>query len=266
MMSEIPKSLFLSHGGGPMPLLGDPDHQEMVEVLEQMAKQIPQPDAIVVISAHWEESVLTVTSGSAPALIYDYYGFPPESYEIHYPCPGEPDLAREVSGRLEHCGMNIRLDEERGLDHGVFVPLKIMYPYANIPCVQLSLSNTLDPGLHIDMGRALEGLHKEKVLVIGSGFSFHNLSAFFKPADEKTRELNLSFERWLKDICMSTEISEQQRQDGLIHWSKAPGASFCHPREEHLLPLHVCYGAAGGPGRQMEEVRIMNRFSSMYVW
>jgi 4,5-DOPA dioxygenase extradiol len=144
-MTQNPKALFLSHGGGPMPLLGDDGHREMVECLQGIASNIPQPDAIVVVSAHWEETVPTITSGPTPSLIYDYYQFPKEAYNIQYPCLGNPDLANEVHHLLRYANIQSHLDEDRGFDHGLFVPLKIMYPEANIPCVQLSLVNTLDP-------------------------------------------------------------------------------------------------------------------------
>ncbi len=120
-MNAFPHALFISHGGGPMPLLGDPGHRQMVSCLQGIAASIPRPDAILVISAHWEEQRPAITSGSNPTLIYDYYGFPPESYEIQYPCPGDPALAREVHRLLGNSGIETTLDETRGFDHGVFV-------------------------------------------------------------------------------------------------------------------------------------------------
>ena len=265
-MNTFPHALFISHGGGPMPLLGDPGHRQMVSCLQGIAASIPQPDAILVISAHWEEPTPTITSGSKPALIYDYYGFPPESYAIQYPSPGEPTLAREVQRLLDNSGIAATLDETRGLDHGVFIPLKIMYPQADIPCVQLSLVNTLDPLVHIEMGNALRSLADRRVLIIGSGFSFHNLRAFFSADSADSRQHNDAFEAWLQNTCSDRELSEQARREQLIHWSEAPGARFCHPREEHLLPLHVCYGAAQTACAQLYEVVIMNKKSSMYLW
>ena len=139
-MISLPRALFISHGGGPLPLLGDPGHQEMVSCLQEIASNIPRPDAVLVVSAHWEAPVPAITACDRPPLIYDYYGFPPESYDIAYPCAGEPSLAQEVYRLLGEDGIEARLDEARGFDHGVFVPLKIMYPQAAIPCVQLSLS------------------------------------------------------------------------------------------------------------------------------
>ena len=231
-----------------------------------MASTMPQPDAIVVVSAHWEERVPSITAAQSPSLIYDYYGFPPESYEIEYPCAGEPVLAGEIHRLLGVRGIDARLDESRGLDHGVFVPLKLMYPGANIPCVQLSLVNTLDPAQHIDIGYALRNLHEQNVLLIGSGFSFHNLKAFFAPGTAESARLNDAFEGWLQVVCGGTEHSEEQRRELLVRWSSAPGARYCHPREEHLLPLHVSYGAAHGPCSKRIGLRIMNKAASLYVW
>jgi 4,5-DOPA dioxygenase extradiol len=265
-MTQKPKALFLSHGGGPLPLLVDAGHQEMVACLENIAFTIPKPDALLVVSAHWEEQVPTLTAGKSPSLIYDYYGFPDESYHIQYPCAGEPLLAGEVHKLLGIAGIEARLHETRGFDHGVFVPLKIMYPDANIPCVQLSLVGTLDPARHIEIGRALGALSQKNVLVVGSGFSFHNLGAFFAADTAEPRELNHAFEDWLAETCCSADLSEQERAQRLIRWSDAPGARYCHPRAEHLLPLHVCYGVAKTPCSERFGLAIMNKKSSMYLW
>lgn len=265
-MKFLPKALFISHGGGPLPLLGHPGHNEMVACLRQIAADLPRPAAIVVVSAHWEEAVPTITAAANPPLIYDYYGFPPESYEIQYPCPGEPELANDIYRMLSAQGIEARLDASRGFDHGVFVPLKIMYPEANIPCVQLSLVRNLDPLLHIEIGAALQALTDRNVLVIGSGFSFHSIDEFFSPNTLESSEKNQAFEQWLQNLCTNPELSEQQRKEMLLHWSEAPGARFCHPREEHLVPLFVCYGLAQSASRKMWEVNIMNKNSSMYLW
>lgn len=265
-MKNLPKSLFISHGGGPLPLLGDPQHSEMVICLKEIAVTIPRPDAIVVVSAHWEKQVPTITAGANPPLIYDYYGFPAESYQIQYPCAGEAVLAREIYDLFAAQGIDARLDESRGLDHGVFVPLKLMYPEANIPCIQVSLVNTLNPAQHIDIGFVLRNLHKQNVLLLGSGFSFHNLNAFFAPDTAESGRLNDAFENWLQDVCGGAQYSENQRRNTLIQWEMAPGARYCHPREEHLMPLHVCYGAAQMHYAKRVGLRIMNKKTSMYIW
>lgn len=265
-MTNKHRALYLSHGGGPMPLLGDAGHTEMVNCLRDIATSINRPSAIIVVSAHWEENIPTITSGATPSLIYDYYGFPEESYEIQYPCPGEPSLAGRIQNQLENAGITCKFDEQRGFDHGLFVPLKIMYPDADIPCLQLSLVNSLDPAEHIRMGQALQDLDYENLLVIGSGFSFHNMRAFFAPETSETKTMNEAFEDWLVTNCSSPDISEAERAQRLIEWAKAPSARFCHPREEHLLPLHVCYGIAQKRCSEYFELQILNKKSSMYLW
>ena len=265
-MSSKPQILFLSHGGGPMPLLGDAGHTEMVDCLKSITSLLRKPSAIVVVSAHWEEKLPTITAGESPSLIYDYYGFPEESYSITYPCKGEALLANKIHEKLERVGIACNLDKQRGFDHGLFIPLKIMYPDADIPCIQLSLLNNLSPAEHISIGQALQGLDYEDLLLIGSGFSFHNMKAFFAPETTESKDLNEAFESWLLDTCSNTNISEEERKQRLCEWAKAPGARFCHPREEHLLPLHVCYGLAGGACAESFELKILNKKSSMYLW
>ncbi|HEC19533.1 MAG TPA: dioxygenase [Gammaproteobacteria bacterium] len=266
MKHKRPRALFLSHGGGPMPLLDDPLHREMVEKLRLIAGRISRPSAIIVVSAHWEENLPTVNASASPSLIYDYYGFPEESYDIQYPCPGEPLLAEQVRGLLNKAGIESDIDTQRGFDHGLFVPLKIIYPEADIPCIQLSLVNNLDPVEHINIGKALAGLERDDLLIIGSGFSFHNLRAFYAPSEPDSDAMNRAFEQWLMDTCTNTAVDEDERSQRLIHWSQAPFARYCHPREEHLLPLHVCYGVAQSACSECFVLTIMNKQSSMYLW
>ncbi|MDX1381704.1 MAG: class III extradiol ring-cleavage dioxygenase [Xanthomonadales bacterium] len=267
MRTRKTQILFLSHGGGPLPLLGDESHREMVTGLQEIAAtRLARPAAILVVSAHWEARLPTLTSGAMPPLIYDYYGFPPESYRITYPCPGAPELAGAVRGALRAAGFDAGLDEERGFDHGLFVPLKIMYPEADIPCVQLSLLQSLDAAEHLRLGAALAGLDHAGLLVIGSGFSFHNLRAFFAPDSPDSRRQNEAFEAWLIETCASRDLSEDERARRLTDWARAPFARYCHPREEHLLPLHVCYGMAGAACTEHFELEILNKKASLYLW
>jgi aromatic ring-opening dioxygenase catalytic subunit (LigB family) len=170
--------LFLSHGGGPLPLLGDSAHLEMVECLRNIASKLNKPSAILVISAHWEENIPTITAGDNPPLIYDYYDFPEESYHIKYPCLGQPELAASIHKQLNSAGIQSNLDKNRGFDHELFIPLKIMFLDTDIPCVQLSLLNNLDSEKHIAIGEALRDLDFSDLLVVGSGFSFHNMRQF----------------------------------------------------------------------------------------
>ncbi|MBF9002926.1 DODA-type extradiol aromatic ring-opening family dioxygenase [Vibrio nitrifigilis] len=265
-MSKSRQILYLSHGGGPIPLLGDEGHQEMVDHLTAIAKSIPKPDAIIVVSAHWEESVPTITAAPNPGMIYDYYGFPEQTYHITYPAPGEPQLAEKVYNHLQLSGINAKLDVNRGYDHGLFVPLMLMYPDADIPCIQLSLANNLDPVHHLDIGAALSELDYDNLLVIGSGFSFHNMRAFFAPQSDEIRALNEGFEAWLVETCSDTSLSEAERTERFAQWTKAPGARFCQPREEHLLPLHVCYGVAQRACDKYYQLNILGKRASMYYW
>lgn len=258
--------MFVSHGGGPLPLLGDPAHGALNDSLRELAGSIPRPSAIVVISAHWEAQAPTLTGASAPGLLYDYYGFPDAAYQITYPAPGDPRLAASMNRALKHRGIDSVVDQSRAFDHGVFVPLKIMYPDADIPCVQLSLVQGLDPSLHLQIGRALADMTAENLLVVGSGFSFHNLQAFFTPSNDEERRLNGAFEQWLIETCTSQELTEADRADRLIHWASAPGARYCHPREEHLLPLHVCYGIAQRPASRVVQFEVMGKMASAYLW
>lgn len=258
--------LYLSHGGGPLLLLADPAHQEMVECLQTIAPRLHRPAAIVVISAHWEADQSTLTSGKNPGLIYDYAGFPPESYQLAYPCPGAPALAEAIAARLQGAGVGARLDPGRGFDHGLFVPLKILFPQADIPCVQLSLLRSLDPQEHLRLGQLLRGLDQPELLVIGSGFSFHNMAEFFRAATPEAREKNRAFEEWLLETCTSEHLTERERQHRLLHWEQAPHGRYCHPREEHLLPLHVCYGLAQTACPAPFQLTILGQRSSMYFW
>ncbi|MEO9273473.1 class III extradiol ring-cleavage dioxygenase [Marinomonas sp. 5E14-1] len=258
--------VYLSHGGGPMPLLNEPSHDEMIQTLKAIAKDVGKPSAILVISAHWETQIPTVTSARSPELIYDYYGFPEESYQIQYPCAGSPELAHGILNSLQKHGIDATQDEHRGFDHGLFVPLKIMYPDADIPCVQLSLAQSLDAALHIQIGVALQTLDWGNILIIGSGFSFHNMKAFFSKGSHQADVKNIEFDDWLTAIMEDKNLSEENRKQALIDWSSAPSARFCHPREEHLIPLHVCYGAANKASNHTYKAKILNKQASMFTW
>ncbi|OOG25698.1 dioxygenase [Thioalkalivibrio denitrificans] len=237
--------LYIPHGGGPLPLMGDPGHRELAAFLRAVSSTLETPSAIVVISAHWETDVPMLTGAGRPGLIYDYYGFPEEAYRVHYPAPGDPQLAGELQQRLEAAGLQGRTDPRRGFDHGLFIPLKLMYPDAQIPCVQLSLLDSLDPAAHIALGRAVADVRDEGVMVLGSGLSFHNMRALMDPGMNDNGAVD-GFHGWLTETCTSPDLSPQDRERRLCAWQDAPGARFCHPREEHLLPLHVCYGVACG--------------------
>jgi 4,5-DOPA dioxygenase extradiol len=257
--------IYFSHGGGPLPILGDASHKAMVEFMTWLPSQLTKPDAILVISAHWEEKVATLLGAQNPAMFYDYYGFPDEAYEITYPAPGSPEHANRIAELLKENNIPIHIDPERGFDHGLFIPLKLMYPQADIPSLQLSLLRGLDPSAHIALGNALRGLLKENVLVIGSGFSFHNLRAFSWEGIETPDPANDLFQDWLIESCAGP-ISQSERRKRLVEWEKAPSARYCHPREEHLLPLHVCLGMGNKPAKVIFDDRILGKRSVAFLW
>ena len=259
--------LFVPHGGGPMPLLNDVNHQELCTFLTSVTASIPTPTAIVLITAHWEESVVTLSSSPNPAILYDYYGFPPQAYQLTYPAAGEPELAAQIANMLNEKGIAARLDSNRAFDHGTFVPLKLMYPEADIPVVQMSLINSLDPNAHIAIGEALAPLRDQGVLIVGSGMSFHNMGAFFS-SDPTVQSRSAEFDYWLTQT-LTASASTAEAKAALIHWEMAPEARFSHPRDEHLLPLHVCFGAGGSdPYQALRNFNgiLLNTLISGYIW
>lgn len=257
--------VYFSHGGGPLPVLGDASHQAMVEFLRGLPRRLPRPEAILVVSAHWEERAATLLGAPAPPMLYDYSGFPDAAYAIAYPAPGHPGLAERIVGLLGQAGMPARIDPRRGFDHGLFIPLKLMYPQADIPALQLSLLDGLDPAAHIALGRGLRGLLPENVLVIGSGFSFHNMRAFAWRGESAPDAANDAFQEWLIAACTGP-MPQAERERRLAEWERAPSARYCHPREEHLLPLHVCLGLAGGPARVVFDDRILGKRAVALLW
>ena len=147
--SRLAPVLYIPHGGGPMPLFGQAGHARLVSFLQAIPADLGKPEAILVVSAHWEAEQVTVTGGATPPLVYDYFGFPQAAYQVEYPTSGNPQLAGKIHQMLNDSGVRAGIDNNRGFDHGLFVPLKLMYPEATIPCVQLSLVKGLDPVEHI---------------------------------------------------------------------------------------------------------------------
>ena len=246
-MSRMPVA-FLPHGGGPVTHveLGMPrDEVEALARYWRSVRDLPRapPKAVLVVSAHWEEAVPTVMSSPHPPMLYDYYNFPPESYRITWPAPGDPAVAARVRELLSHAGFATAEDPQRGFDHGTFTPLKQTYPSADVPVVQLSLKEGLDAAEHLAMGAALAPLRDEGVFIVGSGDTFHNLREFFGGSPF---ERSLKFDEWLKGVVTGPVAERNHRLAG---WAAAPFARYCHPREEHLIPLMVIAGAAGSdPG------------------
>ena len=258
--------LYIPHGGGPLPLFEHAGHVKLVSFLQAIPVELGKPDAILLISAHWEAAEPTVTGGATPSLVYDYFGFPQETYQIEYPAPGAPSLATRIHQLLRNSGINARIDTFRGFDHGLFVPLKLMYPDAAIPCVQLSLVQGLDSAEHIRIGKALADLRSENILTIGSGFSFHNMKAFSFSDSMFTDEKNDSFDLWLRNTCTDPDLTPADRYRRLTAWEQAPHARYCHPREEHLLPLHVCYGMADTAAQAVFNDFILGKRATALLW
>ena len=257
--------VYFGHGGGPLPLLGDPGHKTMIEFMTKLPEQLHKPDAILVISAHWEESAATLLGSTQPPMFYDYYGFPEQAYTIQYPAPGSPELAGKVAALLKENKIPTQIDNERGYDHGLFIPLMLMYPDADIPCTQLSLLRGLNPSAHIALGKALSALNTENILVVGSGFSFHNMRAFSWGNSNTIDPANDDFQDWLIETCAGS-LSQADREQRLVEWAKAPSARYAHPREEHLLPLHVCAAMAGGPGDLIFDDQILGKRNVGFLW
>ncbi len=239
--SRLP-TLFVSHGGGPCFFMdwNPPDTWKALgDWLRGLGAEVGRrPEAVLVVSAHWEAPSFRVTGAARPSLIYDYSGFPPHTYQLAYPAPGAPELAQQVAGLLSAAGLPAAVDATRGWDHGVFVPLKLIYPDADIPVLQLSLRANLDPQVHLAAGRALARLRK-RVLIIGSGYSYHNMRGYGGSGASAAT----AFDDWLNSAM--TQDDPALRLDALRQWHNAPAAREAHPREEHLLPLMVTVGAAG---------------------
>lgn len=235
--------IYLPHGGGPWPFVdvgfGDPVEYERLASYLRGIGTLASPRAVLAISAHWEEAVPTVMTSAHPPMLYDYYGFPPASYEIQWPAPGAPELAARVRSLLSAAGIESAEDPARGFDHGTFVPLKLTYPDARVPTIQLSLKRGLDPATHLAIGRALAPLRDEGVLIVGSGMSYHNMRGFGRAS---ARPDSIAFDDWLNE---TVALPTSERDARLTAWAGAPSARACHPREEHLLPLMVVAGAAG---------------------
>jgi aromatic ring-opening dioxygenase catalytic subunit (LigB family) len=264
--SERLPTMFLPHGGGPCFFM-DWNPPEAWNRMRTWLQQLPQslgarPQALLVISAHWEAPVFTVNSQARPGLLFDYYGFPKHTYELQYPASGAPQLAARVRELLGAAGFDTAEDRERGLDHGVFIPLKVAFPDADIPIVQLSLRAGLDPAEHLAMGRALAPLRDEGVLILGSGMSFHNMRRFsFGPV----RGVDADSQRFDDWLAQAVSLPPEQRDARLAQWAGAPGGRASHPREEHLLPLHVVAGAgAEADGARVFADQVMGSAQSAF--
>lgn len=249
MIPTLAPVLYLPHGGGPLPLLDDPAHHTLTEFITELGHKLATPAAILVISAHWETTQPSLTAADNPALLFDYSGFPAQSYQLSYPAPGAPQLAAQIAEKLQQAGFSPQLNTSRGWDHGVFVPLLMLRPQADIPLLQLSLLKGLDAKTHIALGEAISFLRAQNVLIIGSGMSFHNMQAFFNADLVSDAQVDAFNQHFIDSLTGQYSFTEQAAK--LINWQQAPDARLMHPREEHLLPLHVCFGAAKGSTAQV---------------
>jgi aromatic ring-opening dioxygenase catalytic subunit (LigB family) len=238
-------SLYLTHGGGPcfwveFPTLGPHAYDGLRAYLAGLLSTLPEsPRAILIVSAHWEESIPTVCTAVAPTMLFDYYNFPPHTYQLKYAAPGAPEVALQARDLLAAAGIPVNTDEDRSYDHGVFVPMLIIDPEARIPVAMLSMRGDLDPSHHLAIGAALEPLRDEGILIIGSGSSYHNLSVFMDGKDNGSA----AFDAWLHDTV--TQADPTMRRARLASWESAPSARESHPKPDHLIPLMVAAGAAG---------------------
>jgi 4,5-DOPA dioxygenase extradiol len=230
-------SLFLSHGAPTLPLTDIPART----FLSRLGATFKQPKAVLVVSAHWETTQPTVNAVGCNDTIHDFRGFPRPLYELRYPAPGSPDLAAWIAGLLNVAGFDCGTDRQRGLDHGAWVPLLLMYPAAGIPVLQLSVQPHLGPEYHFRLGQALAPLRQDGVLIVGSGSITHDLSEF------RGQGVNDSAPQWVDDFAdwFHLALREQRKGDLLDYRRVAPFATKNHPTEEHLLPLYVAWGAAG---------------------
>ncbi len=242
-MSRLPV-YFVSHGGGPWPWIknqfGSGTTFDALETsLQSIAGEIrDSAKAILMVTGHWEALEFSISSAQHPGMVYDYHGFPPETYKIKYPAPGSPALADRAQQLLLDGGLKSQLDHVRGYDHGTFTVMYPMFPNADIPVLQVSVRLDLDPLAHLKAGKALAPLRDEGVVIIGSGLSFHNLGL----QGPKAKAPSAAFDAWLGKAVSAQTV--QERWQLLTEWEQAPSARLAHPRADHLLPLMVATGAA----------------------
>lgn len=261
-MARFP-TFFVSHGGGPWPFIDGTKDQyaKTAKEFSRIPQRLPaRPEAILVITGHWEAPDFTVSTSAHPPMVYDYYGFPEHTYHIRYPAPGSPGLAAKVESLLRGAGMKCEEDAGRGFDHGTFVPLGLMYPDADVPIVLLSLRSDYDAAEHIRVGQVIAPLREEAILIIGSGLTYHNMQGFRRA---ESTAVSYDFEAYLNEAISQPDPT--LRNAMLVNWREAPGARLAHPREDHLLPLMVVAGAAGDDtGRRLLVDHVMNVAMASY--
>ena len=244
MSSSAPPVLYISHGAPP--LADDPTWPAQ---LGNWGKNLPKPKQILMVSAHWENAPVTVSSTSGAGLVYDFWGFPQRYYQVTYDAPAAPKLAESVARLVGTSETPVYQDPSRGLDHGAYVPLKEMFPQADVPVLQMSMP-TLDPHALFELGRKLAPLRDEGTLIVGSGFTTHNLGWFnpSAPADATPPAASSEFDHWAAETLAAGDL------DALFDFlNKAPAAREAHPRTEHWAPLYVALGAANADGSMTRE-------------
>ena len=230
-------SLFVSHGSPMMALTDSPAR----DFLRGLGRELGTPSAILVASAHWETEVPTLNSVARNETIHDFYGFPPDLFAMRYEPPGAPALAKKAAGLLADAGLPVEIDPRRGLDHGAWVPLTLMYPAADIPVFQVGIQPHRDPAHHLRLGRALAPLREDNVLIIGSGSFTHNLQLLRRDSVDGSQPPDvIAFADWF-----DAAIAEDRIDDLINYRTRAPYGVRQHPTDEHLLPLYVALGAAG---------------------
>ncbi|GGY28255.1 DODA-type extradiol aromatic ring-opening family dioxygenase [Paludibacterium paludis] len=238
MTSRLP-TLFLSHGSPMLAIEAGP----AVGAWRELARDMPRPRAILAVSAHWGTLKPALTGSDAPATIHDFGGFPEPLYQIDYPAPGDAALAGRAAAMLGDAGFDTAVNPTRGLDHGAWVPLRAMYPDADIPVVQLALQPREDARHHFRLGETLAALRDEGVLILASGSLTHNLWDLVWGADEndpRVPDYVRAFQDWMGGAVLAGDA------ETAFGWEAAPGGRRAHPTSEHLLPLFVAWGAAGG--------------------
>ena len=242
---ERQPAIFVSHGSPTLPL----EKNRATDFLRGLGKLLGRPRAILVVSAHWDTDRPAVSGAKKPETIHDFYGFPPALYRLRYPAPGAPDLAERAAAMLKGNGLETDIDPGRGLDHGAWTSLYLMYPDADIPVTQLSIQSYLGPEHHVRLGEALRPLRDEGVLIMASGGATHNLRELsFHRGNPVPQPWTAEFNEWLADAVVS------QRRDDLVGYrSRAPHAVRNHPTDEHLIPLFVAVGA-GSPGTKPQRL------------